>query len=312
MPFFVVDDGAHSHPKMMRATNAAVGLWVRVGSYVAQHLTDGHVPGVVAKSYGSAPQVKKLLAVGLWHEHGHDCPRCPPVRTGDYYMHDYRESGNPSRAEVLARRKRAADKKAKQRAAQSGSDPAGNPSLFDDDSSANREGIAGESRSNPTPDSDEFAGHGDVSPGDSPGTSRARVPLHSTPLRKEGAEEREGSAGSGVQTPEPALSLISADWAPSTEDVRAAQLAREDAGRLLLTEQQLAALTRKFIRRQLDDGSRAAAWGGRWQQWAESERTEDRTAGGVVVPFAGGAQQQTRGQQQREGLARLLQQTGEV
>ncbi|MFJ3587500.1 hypothetical protein ACIQUY_29410 [Streptomyces sp. NPDC090231] len=310
MPFFVVDDGAHSHPKMMRATNAAVGLWVRVGSYVAQHLTDGHVPGVVAKSYGSAPQVKKLLAVGLWHEHGHDCPRCPPVRTGDYYMHDYRESGNPSRAEVLARRKRAADKKAKQRAAQSGSNPPENPSLFDHDSSPDREGFDDDSRSNHEPDSDEFTGHGDVSPGDSPGTSRARTPLHSTPLRKEGAEERENRAGSGARASEPALSLISADWEPSTEDVRAAQLAREDAGRLPLTEQQLAALTRKFVRRQLDDSSRAATWGGRWQQWAESERTEDRTAGGVVVPFAGA--QPTKGQQQRAGLARLLQQTGEV
>ncbi|MFI5809282.1 hypothetical protein ACIA73_41650, partial [Streptomyces sp. NPDC051561] len=108
MPFFVVDDGAHSHPKMMRATNAALGLWMRVGSYVAQHLTDGHVPGELAKQYGSTPQITKLLAVGLWHAHGHDCPRCPQPRPGDYYMHDYRDSGNPSRREVVARREKAA------------------------------------------------------------------------------------------------------------------------------------------------------------------------------------------------------------
>ncbi|MFJ5820085.1 hypothetical protein ACIQGT_40300 [Streptomyces sp. NPDC093108] len=283
MPFFVVDDGAHSHPKMMRAKNAAVGLWMRVGSYVAQHLTDGHVPGPVATMYGSTPQISKLLAVGLWHEHGHTCPRCPAVRPGDFFMHDYRESGNPSRAEVLARRKRAADKKAKQRAAQAGSgaDSAENPSLFGEESSENRDGFDEETDANPNQDSDDSAGHGDVSPGDSSGTSRARVPLHSTPLRKEGAGEREGSAGSSARA---ALSLIPADWEPSADDVRAAQLARLDSGREQLTADQVDAVTRKFVRRQLDDGKTAAAWGGRWRQWAETERPEQPSAaGGVVV-----------------------------
>ncbi|MFJ8855270.1 hypothetical protein [Streptomyces sp. NPDC102437] len=290
---------------MMRAKNAAVGLWMRVGSYVAQHLTDGHVPGPVATMYGSTPQISKLLAVGLWHEHGHTCTRCPAVRPGDYFMHDYRESGNPSRAEVLARRKRAADKKAKQRAAQTGSGSTENPSLFDEESSANRDGFDEETDANPDQDSDDSAGHGDVSLGDSSGTSRARVPLHSTPLLKEGAEEREGSAGSGARAHEPALSLIPADWAPSTDDVRAAQLARLDSGREQLTPQQLDVVTRKFVRRMTDDGRTAAAWGGRWRQWAENERIEQQpAAGGVVVPFAGGAQQ-TKGQQQRAGLAAL-------
>ncbi|MFD3517745.1 hypothetical protein [Streptomyces sp. NPDC058657] len=303
MPYFTVDDGAHSHPKMMRATNAALGLWMRVGSYVAQHLTDGHVPGEVAKSYGSTPQITKLLAVGLWHEHGHHCSRCPQPRPGDYYMHDYRESGNLSRVEVLARRKRAADKKAKQRAGQTGSDSPANPSLFDDESQTNREGFDDESSSNHTPDSEESAGPGDVSRGDSLGTSRARVPLHSTPLHKEGAEEREVRTGSSGRAPEPPHSLIAADWQPSIEDVRAAQLAREDTGRQPLTEQQLDVVTRRFVRRQLDDGRRAAAWGGRWQQWVENERTEQPAAGGVVVPFA--QQQMTKSQQQRAGLDRM-------
>ncbi|MEV8349024.1 hypothetical protein ACFVTT_15795 [Streptomyces niveus] len=285
MPFFVVDDGADTHPKMMRAKNAAVGLWTRVGSYVARQLTDGHVPGEIAKMYGSAPQIKKLVAVRLWHEHGHDCPRCPEVRPGDYYMHDYRESGNPSRAEVLARRERAAAKKRKYRAGQqSAVDSSPDQLGFLDDSQPNLDGFDDESSANRSPDFDESAGQRDVSLGDSPGTSRARVPLHSTPLHKEGAKEREHSAGSRARASEPPLSLITTDWAPSTEDVRAAQLAREDAGRPLLTEQQLGAVTRKFVRRQLDDGSRAAAWGGRWQQWAENERPEPvaGSAGNVV------------------------------
>lgn len=302
MPFFVVDDGADTHPKMMRAKNAAVGLWTRVGSYVARQLTDGHVPGEIAKMYGSPPQIKKLVAVRLWHEHGHTCPRCPEVRPGDYYMHDYRESGNPSRAEVQARRKRAADKKRQQRAGQNGGGSAGNPSPFDDDSPENPEGFDDETRSNPEPNSDDTAGQGDASPGDSPGTSRARGPLHSTPLQNKGGEEREDSAGSSARAAQPALSQIAPDWEPSHDDVHAAQTARSDAGRARLTVDQVDAVTTKFVRRMLDDGRVAAAWGGRWRQWAENERPE-QPSGGVVVPFGG--TQQTKSQQQRAGLAAI-------
>ncbi|MFE3488323.1 hypothetical protein [Streptomyces griseus] len=100
----------------MNATNAAIGLWVRVGSYVAQHLTDGHVPGVVAKAYGTPSQARKLVEVELWHAHGHACRRCPQPRPGDYFMHDYRESGNLARSEVKARREKDAEKKRRQRA----------------------------------------------------------------------------------------------------------------------------------------------------------------------------------------------------
>ncbi|RPK76385.1 hypothetical protein EES45_23115 [Streptomyces sp. ADI97-07] len=243
MPFFVVDDGADSHPKMLRAKNAAVGLWTRVGSYVARQLTDGYVPGEIAAMYGSAPQIRKLVAVRLWHEHGHTCPRCPQPRPGDYYMHDYAESGNPSRAEVQARREKAAEKKRLQRggAPKRPAAPAPNPLQFDDDE---------------PPADAEDAPPEDVAP----------------PAR----------------TPRPAAASIAPDWEPSPDDVHAAQVARADAGRSPLTADQVDAVTRKFVRRQLDDDARAVAWGGRWRQWAESERPEPPTgAGGVVVQFAG-------------------------
>jgi hypothetical protein len=246
MPFFVVDDGAHSHPKMMAAGNAAVGLWSRIGSYVAQHLTDGHVPGDVAKMYGTAPQIRKLVAVGLWHDHAHTCGRCPAVRPGDYHMHDYAESGNPTRAEVLARRKREADKKRAYRDRQ-----AGQQMRLDD-------------------------------------------PPPPPPRRQHDPE------------PAPARTGIPADWEPSADDVRAAQLARAEDGQPQLTADQVDAVTRKFVRRMLDDGTRAAAWGGRWQQWAENERTDrEPSGGGVVVRPPFGQQPMTKGQQQRAGLDRL-------
>ncbi|MBQ1122607.1 hypothetical protein [Streptomyces sp. B15] len=122
MTWFAVDDRAHSHPKIMAASNAAVGLWVRCGSYVAQHLTDGVVPGSVARMYGSAVQIRKLVAVGLWHAHGHDCGSCPQPPEGDYVMHDYATpgSGNQTRSEVEARKKREAEKKRRQRGTKQG------------------------------------------------------------------------------------------------------------------------------------------------------------------------------------------------
>jgi hypothetical protein len=242
MPWFVIDDNSHMHPKFVAAKNAALGLWVRAGGYAAQHLTDGIVPGVIAKMYGTPAQVRKLVEVGLWHEHGHTCPhpKCPRPAPGDYAIHDYLEY-NPTRRDVQARRDREADKKRRYRA-----------------------------RAEQLP-LDE--------PEDAP------------PPRPRRDEQQP----------------IPADWQPSDADVEAAQLARADAGLPQLTPQQLNILTRRFVRRMTDDQARAAAWGGRWQQWAENERTEPAPQpGGNVVQFGA----MTRSQQQRAGLDRLRQNGG--
>ncbi|OUD03349.1 hypothetical protein [Streptomyces swartbergensis] len=117
MPWFRIDDKAHSHPKLIKAGNAALGLWLRCGSYAAQHLTDGIVPGVVAELYGTKPQAAKLIKAGLWHEHGHNCPDgCPNPAPGDYVFHDFLEDGrNTSRARAEAERKKARDRQSKHR-----------------------------------------------------------------------------------------------------------------------------------------------------------------------------------------------------
>ncbi|MEU5302241.1 mucin-2 [Streptomyces noursei] len=143
MAWFKIDDSAHMHPKFVAAGNAALGLWLRCGAYCAQHLTEGHVPALVAKQYGTAPQARKLVSVGLWHEHGHDCPRCPQPAVGDYVVHDYFEAGrNATRAQVEANRRDAADRKAKSRTrantVQGEGDSAANHERIVDGSNANR------------------------------------------------------------------------------------------------------------------------------------------------------------------------------
>ncbi|MEV8403582.1 hypothetical protein [Streptomyces niveus] len=134
MPWFKIDDSAHSHPKFIRAGNAALGLWLRCGSYSAQHLLEGFVPNEIVKPFKGTPaQVRKLVEAGLWHEAGHDCKKCP--QPGDGYMiHDFFEGGrNTTRAQHEANKQGAAERAAKSRANRKAS---GNES--DSDSKANR------------------------------------------------------------------------------------------------------------------------------------------------------------------------------
>lgn len=142
MTWFKVDDTAHAHPKLLKAGNAAVGLWLRGGAYAAQHLTEGAVPGVVAQLYGTAPQARKLITSGLWHAHGHTCPRCPQPPAGDFQMHDFL-TYNPTRQKVEAERARAAERqqRAREKSAngraqeRNHSESPTNRPRFDDDSS---------------------------------------------------------------------------------------------------------------------------------------------------------------------------------
>lgn len=144
MPWFKIDDSAHSHPKLVKAGNAALGLWMRCGSYAAQHLTEGIVPGVIAQMYGTGPQAAKLVKAGLWHQAGHGCPRCVQPADGDYVMHDFLENGrNVTKAQAEASREAAADRQRKRRAKQNADGNADDSQTktdrIHDESSANRE-----------------------------------------------------------------------------------------------------------------------------------------------------------------------------
>lgn len=132
MPWFKVDDSAHNHPKWRMAGNAALGLWVRCGSYAAQHLTEGIVSGQLAREYGTRAQAAKLVKAGMWHGHGHDCERCPQPEPGDYIVHDFFEGGrNTTRAQAEAAREASNERQRKSRARRNGD-------VFDDETNANR------------------------------------------------------------------------------------------------------------------------------------------------------------------------------
>lgn len=107
MPWFPVDDGFAFHRKAVRAGNAAIGLWTRAGSWCAQQLTDGYVPEDMVQVLGTVSQAERLVRAGLWQP-----------ADGGYQFHEWSENGrNPTREDVLLRRKKEAEKKARMRAA---------------------------------------------------------------------------------------------------------------------------------------------------------------------------------------------------
>jgi len=154
MPWFRVDDGFHNHPKVLKAGTAAVGLYVRCGSYSAQQLTDGFVPSEVAAQYGSPEWARRLVDVGLW-----------VTVDGGYRMPDFLEY-NPSRAKVLAEREQKAKRQQRWREGQKGRRVTGastNASTTPSrDASPSRPPLKGEggARASPTDPVDNSCTHG--------------------------------------------------------------------------------------------------------------------------------------------------------
>lgn len=98
MAWFRLDDNFHSHPKVLSAGNAAVGLWVRCCTYSAQHLLNGKVPEHIALLYGSAELAQEVTDAGLWQR-----------VEGGYKVRDFLRY-NPSKKQVEKERKEAAER----------------------------------------------------------------------------------------------------------------------------------------------------------------------------------------------------------
>ncbi len=103
--WFKVDDNLAFHRKVVAAGNAAMGLWVRAGSWCAQHLTDGFIPDHMIALLGTPSQRAKLIKVGLWI-----------TTDGGCRFHEWTEKGRqPTGQSVREERSRAADRQAKYR-----------------------------------------------------------------------------------------------------------------------------------------------------------------------------------------------------
>ncbi|ROR42986.1 hypothetical protein [Kitasatospora cineracea] len=244
MTWFAVGDTTDDHPKILAAGNAAVGLWVRCGAYASAHLTDGLIPAALAAKNGTATQIAKLLAVGLWHEAGHHCGTCPQPGEGEYVMHGYLEA-NPSRSQVEERRRRAAAKKRRQRGDEPDSEP--------------------DPASEPEPADGEHPGQQGESPRDGRGP-RAR-PAPALPSRREGAGVGgEGAGGWGAARRHP----LPDNFAPDAAGL--AWAAAEGHADRLGGPDGLAVVTAAFADWHRGRATLGANWQALWRKWVREQR----------------------------------------
>ena len=92
MTWAKVDDNLAFHPKVLKAGNEAMGVWVRAMSYSAQQLTDGFIPREIVFAFGAEDVADQLVVSGLWHE-----------ASGGYEFNDWCEY-QPSAADEKERR----------------------------------------------------------------------------------------------------------------------------------------------------------------------------------------------------------------
>ncbi|MEV8029220.1 hypothetical protein [Cellulosimicrobium funkei] len=108
MAWFKVNDTLPMSRKVLRIPRArratAMGLWVLAGAWSASELTDGHVPAFMVDEWANEQAAHDLVDVGLWDT----------VPDG-YQFHDWHD-WQPTREDVLTKRKAEREKKAQQRA----------------------------------------------------------------------------------------------------------------------------------------------------------------------------------------------------
>lgn len=95
MSWLKVHDGTWMEPWVDRIGNEAFGIYVRLGSYCAQYLTDGLVPAAIVQivAGGPGPLLDRLADAGL----------IEPSETGAVFLPRYLDD-NPTRLQVEADR----------------------------------------------------------------------------------------------------------------------------------------------------------------------------------------------------------------
>lgn len=307
MPWFALDDGFDTHPKVRKAGNAAVGLFVRLGVHATKHLTEGHLDGAIVRDYGTVATVRKLITVGMLHEPGHGCRRCPQPADGGFYIHDYLDY-NKSRAQIEAAREAARKRQQKGRdnasrnRNQRGSDA--NPNA---NSRENGASSAPNSRQNAPQFDDGTAGQSGTSRRD---THEGATGVPSPPLPShhyDVADVGGGSTGSSAaDLDDLAPTPIEIDGFQLTDTMRRWAAATYPA-------LDLDHATAQFVSHYRATGTRRRSWPDAWQKWIrdDAKNAADRAArpqqGAFLVPLPGGGQAPSRpsttDQRVRDGLA---------
>lgn len=100
MAWFKVDDGFHSHPKVLDLSPSSIGIWALMGSWSAGYLTDGCVRANIIERFGGTSQnIAELVNSGLWIDNG----------DGTYQFKDWDEY-QPKKVDIEAEREAARER----------------------------------------------------------------------------------------------------------------------------------------------------------------------------------------------------------
>jgi hypothetical protein len=288
MPWFALDDGFDTHPKVRKAGNAAIGLFVRLGVHATKHLTEGHLDGVIVRDYGTPATVRKLVSVGMLHEHGHGCPRCPQPAEDGFVIHDYLDY-NKSRAQIEAAREAARKRQNRGReSARRNRNERDSDAILGANSRENGASFAPNSRENEPRFEDKPAGHDDLSRRDTHegATGVPSPPLPSQPYRM--ADVGGEGTGSRTRAKEPdGPSPIEVDGFQLTDSMR--RWALQTFGPAIDVDHS----TAQFVSHYRSTGARRKSWPDAWQKWIrdDAKRSTGRPQqGAFLVPLNGGGQ----------------------
>lgn len=129
MTWFKVDDSFHSHPKVLAASPAALGLWVVAGSWSGANLSDGFIPDHVLPRLlpDAATLARELVTAGLWKR-----------TRGGYRFHDWNDF-NPVAEAVQAERAAARERMRSLRSRRKEGATSGDRNFYEQSSKKHRE-----------------------------------------------------------------------------------------------------------------------------------------------------------------------------
>lgn len=297
MAWFALDDGFDTHPKVRKAGNAAVGLFVRLGVHATKHLTEGHLDGDIVRAYGTAATIRKLTTVGMLHEHAHTCPRCPQPAEGGYYIHDYLDY-NKSREQIEAAREAARKRQQRGRdAARRDRNERDSDAKLNSNSRQNDASSAPNCDENAPRFEDRTAGQRHMSRRD---THEGATGVPSPPLPSQpyvGVDVGgESAASEAFETERPdGLAPIDADAFTVTDGMR--RWAHRDGYAALVD---IDHSTAQFVSHYRSTGTRRKSWPDAWQRWIRDDakkaanRAARPTQGAFLVALDGQGQSAPR------------------
>ncbi|MFL4904871.1 hypothetical protein ACJ6WF_17190 [Streptomyces sp. MMS24-I2-30] len=274
---------------MALLSDRAFRLHVSAICWCAENLTDGHISDrelpLIARLRNVKATARQLQEAGLWDR-----------VDGGWFIHDYLDY-NPSRDQVLAERKRNAERQERWRRRKNGK-----PTTPKDDRNGGSNGVTPDDEMQPVDttatrrkhDGDTTATRTDTAPDEESQVSEVRnavtndAPTRPTPVPIDMAEVGGSSTGSGERATERPDGLAPIDEAifRVTDGMR--RWAKRDGYTDLVD---IDHATAQFVSHYRSTGARRSSWPDAWQKWIrdDAKKAADRHTNGRHLRAVGGS-----------------------